>query len=67
MSVSRFPSQHQETPKITDRVQYSIERCKSTIFSRDLSEKIEEELKCYHKDHISCHEMIGWAHDQWPI
>ena len=59
--------QHQETPKITDRVQYSIEKYKSTIFSRDLSKKIEEDLKRYDKDHISCHEMMGWTHDQWPI
>ena len=56
--------QHQETPKITDRVQYSIEKYKSTIFSRDLSKKIEEDLKRYDKDHISCHEndrMDSWS------
>ena len=37
------------------------------IFSRDVSKKISEELKRYNKDHVSCHEMIGWTHDQWPI
>ena len=61
----RFP-QHQEIPKITYRVQYPIEKYKNTIFSRDLSKKIEEERKPYDKDH-SCYKMIGWTHDQWPI
>ena len=23
--------------------------------------------KRYDKDHISCHKLIGWTHDQWPI
>ena len=40
-------------------MQYSIEKYKSTIFSRHLNKKIEEELKPYDNDHISCHEMIG--------
>ena len=63
----RFP-QHQEAPKIKYRVQCSIEKYKSTIFSRDLSKKIEDwEQKHYHNDHISFHELIGWTHDQWPI
>ena len=40
-------------------MQYFIEKYKSTIFSRDLSKKKEEELKSYDNDHISFHEMIG--------
>ena len=40
-------------------MQYFVEKYKSTIFSRDLSKKKEEELKSYDNDHISCHEMIG--------
>ena len=41
-------------------MRYSIEKYKSTNFSRDLSEKKKkEELKPYDNDHISCHEMIG--------
>ena len=40
-------------------MQYSIEKYKSTIFSRDLSKKKKEELKSYDNDHISCHEMMG--------
>ena len=59
--------QSQEAPKIKYRVQCSIEKDKSTIFGRDLSKKIEEEQKHYDNDHISCHELIGWTHDQWPI
>ena len=62
----RFP-RHQEAPKIKYRVQCSIEKYKSTIFNRDLSKKIDEEQKHYDNDHISCHELIGWTHDQWPI
>ena len=35
-------------------MQYSIEKYKSTNFSRDLSKKKEEELKPDDNDHISC-------------
>ena len=55
-------AQHQETAKIADGVQYSIEKCKSTIFGRDLSKKTEEKLKPYDNDRIGCHEMIAWTH-----
>ena len=31
-------------------------------FSRDLSKKTEEELKCFiQRPHYSCHKLIGWT------
>ena len=52
------------------RVQYSIENYKSMSFSRDLSKKTEEELKCFiQRPHYSFHKLIGWTQisDQYKI